>query len=213
MVNERKPIIITLSQTTKNIPTSYTLSTMRAFIALELPTPVRDYLQELGRELAQHTPPHAVRWVGPDGIHLTLAFLGDEVTAAQIPLLAEAMDKVAATAVPFHLQLGKLGCFPKPIAPRVIWVGIQGTLAPLQQLKTGIDRALAPLGFQAERRTFSPHLTLGRVKEFEAMRKAFLPYGQQVREIVMEVTALHLFHSTLTPAGAEYTLLHTSPLG
>ena len=186
---------------------------MRAFIAIELPAPVRTYLQELGRELAQHTPPGAVRWLGREGIHLTLAFLGDEVTAEQIPPLREAMNKATASAVPFQLHLGKLGCFPKPIAPRVIWVGVQGAVAPLQQLKTGLDRVLAPLGFLPERRAFNPHLTLGRVKNFEAMRQAFLPYGQQVREIQFEVTAVHLFHSTLTPTGAEYTLLHTSPLG
>ena len=186
---------------------------MRVFIALELPAEVRAYLQELGRELAQNTPRKAVRWVGQEGMHLTLVFLGDEVTAAQIPLLAEAMDRVTAVCSPFQLQLGKLGCFPKPTAPRVIWVGVQGELSPLQQLKTGLDEALAPLGWPPERRKFSPHLTLGRVKEFEAMRQAFLPYGQQVRPLSCGVSAVHLFHSTLTPAGAEYRLLHTSPLG
>lgn len=185
---------------------------IRAFIALELPEAVRHYLHQLGRDLSQHVPRHAVRWVGGEAMHLTLAFLGDAVTAAQLTAVTAAMDRLAAVCPPFHLSLGKLGCFPKPTAPRVIWVGVGGETRPLHLLKTTLDQSLEPLGWHPEQRKFSPHLTLGRVKDFEAMRQAFLPYGQQVQAMSFPITAVHLYQSVLTPAGAEYTTLHSQPL-
>ncbi|MCB0036880.1 MAG: RNA 2',3'-cyclic phosphodiesterase [Anaerolineales bacterium] len=183
---------------------------IRAFIALELPTAVKDYLYQLGQQLGSQLPAHSVKWVQTETMHLTLVFLGDGVTAAQVAEISGRLDQIAAVWPPFHFRLDKLGAFPNPKAPRVIWVGVDGDVKPLQTLKSQLDQALEPLGWQPEKRRYNPHLTLGRVKDSHAIGRAFLPFGKPVQTLEFTATAVHLFSSTLTPQGAQYDIVHTS---
>jgi RNA 2',3'-cyclic 3'-phosphodiesterase len=184
---------------------------MRLFIALPLPPEVTGWLWQFGQKLAGVVPPEAVRWVRPEGMHLTLSFLGDEVTAVQLPLIIQALDQLATVTQPFSLHLDKLGCFPKPLAPRVIWAGLAGDVVQLRQLKTGLDELLTPLGWPPERRSFSPHLTLGRVKDTAGVARASLPFGTLLQKQGFVNTAVSLYQSQLTPQGPHYTIRHTAP--
>ncbi len=184
---------------------------MRAFIAVDIPMEVALLLGGLSQKLAQAVPAHSVRWVRPEGMHLTLNFLGDEVTAVQLPLLSDLLEQTAQETAPFTLRLDKLGCFPKPLAPRVIWAGLVGDVKPLRQLKARLDAGLAPLGWPPENRPFSPHLTLGRVKDTTAVSRAGLPFETPLEPRSFLITAVHLYQSELTREGAEYHICHTSP--
>ena len=190
------------------------MDTVRAFIAIELDPAILETLGSLQARVRQDVPPKLVRWTRPAGMHLTLKFL-DEVPASQIEAIAEAMQGACAAHVPFSFALGGMGCFPNVRRPRVVWVGIDEPSGALSRLQGDVDRAMRPLGFALEKRRFSPHLTLGRVKGRD--RGALEALGEYVSRAKvkvggMEVTAVHLMRSDLLPGGAVYSELAVAQL-
>jgi 2'-5' RNA ligase len=142
-------------------------------------------------------------------MHLTLRFLGN-TPASKLDDLGSALDRLAAQHAPFNLLLGALGCFPNERRPRVIWVGLQGQLQPLQTLRSALEDILQPLGWDPEDKPFHPHLTLGRVKDKSAA--VDLPWGQGVAPAEIRVRELLLYESQLRPQGPRYIVQHSSPL-
>jgi 2'-5' RNA ligase len=190
---------------------------IRCFVAVELDEAARG---ELSRVLGQLKRSDAdVKWVSPNNLHLTLKFLGD-VPADDMTRVIAALGQAVAgdTAVPaagaFEFELAGLGAFPSMSNPRVIWVGIDRGRDALASLASRVEAALGPLGFPAEGRGFSPHLTLGRCRsprnqaELKAAMAALRDYGGP-RVRVERVT---LFSSDLRPAGPVYTPLAALPL-
>ena len=185
------------------------MDTVRAFIAIELTPTILNALGDLQDRLKQDVPPKVVRWVRPQGIHLTLKFLGD-VPGAQIAAVAEALQEACVPHAPFSFSIGGMGCFPNPRRPRVVWVGVDEPSGALARLQRDVERAIGPLGFPPEQRRFSPHLTLGRVKGGD--RDAVASLGEyvsraKVRVGEMQAEAVHLMRSELLPGGAVYTEL------
>jgi RNA 2',3'-cyclic 3'-phosphodiesterase len=187
------------------------MAIIRAFVAMSLPVEVRDHVASVLGQLADRAPRGSVRWVTPDNVHLTLRFLGD-TQVELIPRIAAALDAVGGEHGGFELRLAKTGCFPNPRRPRVIWIGLDGETAALSTLHGAVERALAPLGWPPEEREFSPHLTLGRVKDSRKVVEARLPWGQQHEPRPWRVEEVHLVESRLLPTGAVYTKRHTSRL-
>jgi 2'-5' RNA ligase len=190
------------------------MDSVRAFIAIELSPAIRSKLQALQARLKADIPSGLVRWVNPDGIHLTLQFLGD-VPADQIDAVAAAVRTASAPHAPFTFAVQEMGCFPNLRRPRVVWVGVDepgGTLANLQR---DIARAIRPLGFKPEQRAFSPHLTLGRVKTSQPDALGSLGdyvAQSQVKVGTQQAHEVHLMRSELYPSGAVYTALAIAPL-
>ena len=189
---------------------------IRSFIAIELPSEIKAELTSLEERLISGQHPF-VKWVAPEGIHLTLKFLGN-VAQTTLPQIIEAVARIAQPISPFHLQIGGLGAFPNLQRPQVIWVGVGGEVEKLAALQRGVDAALAPLGFHPESRPFSPHLTLGRLRERASPRER-QNFGQWVSStkfetsLSFEVEALSLMKSQLTPSGAIYSQLASIKLG
>jgi 2'-5' RNA ligase len=183
---------------------------IRAFIAIELPSKIRAALSQLQDNL-KTSKSAAVKWVDPEGIHLTLKFLGN-VDEAEIPALNKSLSEAVREVAPFYLELGDPGAFPSFQAPRVVWVGIGGEIEPLRTLHNSIDRVLTPLGFPPEKRAFSPHLTLGRVRE-EALPGEKRRLGENVAALKtgvkssFKVESINLMRSKLTREGALYSCL------
>ena len=192
-------------------------TTIRVFIALELPAEAKQALEGVIQKLRTNLPSN-VRWVNPSGIHLTLKFLGD-IDSTLVAEILEAM-KYAALATQgerFSLRLSGLGLFPNPEQPRVLWAGLDGNLDALRALQEGVDEAMAKLGFAKERRPFSPHLTLGRVRDgaTAALRRrvtSSLTTMQMEDGEPWVPESVHLIQSTLTPQGAQYTNLGSVPI-
>jgi len=189
---------------------------IRAFIAIELPSQIKAALSQLQDNLKTGKSA-SVKWVGPEGIHLTLKFLGN-VDEAEVPALNKALSEAVRGVAPFNLELGEPGAFPSIHAPRVVWVGIGGEIEPLRTLHNNIDRVLIPLGFPPEKRAFSPHLTLGRVREEalpgEKRRLAESVAGLKTGEkSSFKVESLSLMRSRLTREGAIYSCLASFALG
>ena len=189
---------------------------IRAFIAVELPPAVREAVEGVVRELRSGIG-DGVRWVRPEGVHLTLKFLGD-IDAGSVPAVSRAMAQCAASAAPFDLFLEGVGVFPNARRPRVIWIGLGGALEPLLALQHSIDRELEGLGFARERRPFTPHLTLGRVRDGISAQQS-RGVSEAIAEVAIErrvevpVREVLLIQSDLRPSGAVYTRLYAANFG
>lgn len=185
---------------------------IRTFIAVPLPDSVLAEFGKLNRQMRSLS--RDVKWVRPESIHLTLKFLGN--------LEPEALDRVF-TAVErcfqsrwekFSLTVGGLGAFPNFRRPRVLWVGVQGDgYEYLLRLQQQIETELAEEGFEKEKRKFSPHLTVGRVKfagHLEELLKSFMEYPFPEMNFIVE--RVQIMRSELKPDGAVYSVQREYPL-
>jgi RNA 2',3'-cyclic 3'-phosphodiesterase len=129
---------------------------VRIFIALDIPGEIRARMIEY-MERARALTPEA-RWARPEGLHVTLKFIG-EVSEARVEQIKIALD--AVKAAPFEVTFEKVGFFPTPKSPRVFWIGVQG-VESLPRLAELIDNATHGVGIPKEERAYSPHLTLAR---------------------------------------------------
>lgn len=196
---------------------------MRAFIAVELPATLHRDLRALQRRLAGALDAsgagNVVRWTAPESIHLTLRFLG-ETGAAQVEQVSRDLERIVVGHRPFGLRLAGTGCFPHFRRPNVVWVGVEGDVAALARLQGPIEEAARRAGFAPERRAFSPHLTLGRMRR-DASSAQLAQVGAALQAAVPAVQSwsaqfavhhLALMESDLRPSGAVYTTRATFPL-
>lgn len=175
----------------------------RLFVAIELEPALRARLAAVARDLSRCGP--GVKWVEEWNYHLTLKFLG-EVPEDQVPALDEALGGAAAGAGPFILSIGRLGAFPGRGNPRVIWAGVTGGVAECLHLQKRVEEAVARLGFAREERSFSPHLTLGRIKQALPPGLAGrIRAGQEQAFGDSAVNDITLMESRLTPGGPLYS--------
>jgi len=186
------------------------MPTHRLFIAITLPAPLLDTLTGVQQRLQRQLARYPLRWVRPEGIHLTLKFLG-ETDAARIDDLKHALQAVATHYTAFELSVGGLGMFPHARRPSVLWVGVQDEQHRLQKLAADIDKAVAGLGWKPEKKPFTGHLTLARVKR-QASNPQRRALGQQVAGLrgyarvgVLPVQRVCIMRSQLRAGGAVYT--------
>jgi len=190
------------------------MSMLRAFIAVEIPSEIQ---QKIHRETENFRRGinSLVRWVPPPNMHLTLKFLGD-VSPNSVEFLVQMLRNEADHVQNFEIHLAGLGAFPNLKRPRVLYIGIQAPAA-LDALARGIESASRRLGYEAEERPFSAHLTLGRVRQSVTPAEQ-----QQIRRAIestqvdllgtARVDSVHLFKSDLNPGGSVYTRLYSAPL-
>ncbi|MCL6565567.1 MAG: RNA 2',3'-cyclic phosphodiesterase [Acidobacteriia bacterium] len=181
---------------------------MRLFVAVDVGEAVRERLGALIRELAPLCP--GARWVRPEGMHVTLKFIG-EVTAEKTERIRAALATIAWPG-PIEMVIRNTGFFPNAKHPRVLWAGIEAPPA-LAALAAAVEARLEPLGVPRESRTFHPHLTLARFKHeagLAQLQQALARRGQVEFGRVV-ATAFHLYESRLRPSGAVYTRLATFP--
>jgi 2'-5' RNA ligase len=139
--------------------------TSRLFIAVPVAEEIRVAVGKLMEEMAggpiAERGPGQPRWVRVDDLHLTLRFLGATPDERQAEIAA-ALTTAAAQTVPFRVVLSGGGAFPNAYAPRVLWIGIAEGSEDLGAMVQRLNGELAPLGWAAETRPFTPHLTLAR---------------------------------------------------
>jgi len=201
---------------------------IRTFLAVELDGVLRGSLarlqEELKRSLQKRTPAVRLQWARPEAMHLTLKFLGS-IEERQVSEIQEAVRLALHGRRPLTLVAGGVGVFPDVRAPRVLWLGLseesgsENALSPRQdirELAAAVDQALGLLGFPVEARPFQPHLTLARIKERSrevghalgelGILHTTSPLGR------LDVRAVALMKSELTPSGSVYTRLWEEPL-
>ena len=179
--------------------------TIRTFVAIDVPAGVRESIGGFQAGLKRHDAD--VKWVRPESIHITLKFLGD-VAGGRIGEMANALRGAVEGASPFRVSVEGTGVFPGGQKPRVLWIGVKEGAEALSVLASHVDAALSGLGFDREKRKYSAHLTIGRVRSpkgiqpvVEAMQSAAFEAG------VIEAEEIVLMKSDLQPMGAVYTAL------
>lgn len=193
------------------------------FVALELPAFVRQSLEKLQADIRSDSRVSAggsgfpARWSAPENIHLTLAFLGDVSIPGDDTVPGEihgALSRAVEGFSPITLTTAGVSVFPGVRRARVLWTGVGGETDRLAKLQARVANHLEAAGFPTEKRRFTPHLTLARLK------------GDADPEIVLSVMerhgtfssgpfvadALRLFQSRLTPKGPVYAVLRSYPL-
>ena len=180
---------------------------MRLFTALDLPPEIQ---RNLDRLLAHLRPTVRIQWSPVSNLHITTKFIGEWPEEKLAGLTAALGGLASRPALQVHIR--QVGFFPNPHAPRNFWCGID---APgLAELAADTDRATASLGIESEKRAYSPHLTLARIKErlnLQPLREAIaaepsLDFGR------FEAASFFLYRSQLRPAGSVYTKLAEFPL-
>lgn len=180
--------------------------TLRAFLAFALPGGVTASIEEIQRRLKSFDL--RIRWVRPDGIHLTVKFLGD-IRRKDLGKIEAACAGAVRGVKPISLRAEGVGVFPNSSRAKVLWAGMAGDTAGLSEVARRIEEAMLQVGFPKESRPFKGHLTLGRAKE-RIDPKRLSGALQSVSDFSSEsftADRLFLFQSELTPSGAVYTPL------
>ncbi|MDH3997797.1 MAG: RNA 2',3'-cyclic phosphodiesterase [Desulfuromonadales bacterium] len=181
------------------------MSTVRAFVAIPLPETLKQAIAALQRQLKPMAG--GIRWSHLKTIHLTVRFFG-ETTQENLEKIKASMLSVKRSQRSFQVTVGKLGAFPDLQRPRVVWLGITPE-APLRQLYSNFTTELTRHGIAPEARGFSPHLTIGRLRQrgsgspLSAWAEDSAPLGE------LQVAEMVLYQSRLHQSGAEHIPLLT----
>jgi len=180
---------------------------IRTFIAIEIPDGIKTAMADVQGALRKAGAD--VGWTRPEGVHLTLKFLGS-VKAELIPQLSAAVEAAIKGEAPLVVDVKGTGVFPNARAPRVVWLGLGGDIDALAVLARKVDAACEGLGFNPEGRPFKPHLTLGRVKSSKGV-KALMDALKSFEKAELggfKALSVSIMKSELKPSGAVYTQLH-----
>jgi RNA 2',3'-cyclic 3'-phosphodiesterase len=182
---------------------------LRLFIAVDVPETVKTTL--MGRVAAHRERVPQARWTRSDSWHVTLKFLGT-TWPRLVDTVREAVTAAAAQAKAFPSTLTELGVFPSPRRTRVIWAGLSDPDGRFGALAERLDELLVE-DFDAEKRPFTPHLTLARLNPPRDIRE-FAPdlVGFSVPSEPFEIDRLVLYQSHLSPKGATYQPLLEAPM-
>jgi 2'-5' RNA ligase len=193
---------------------------LRLFVAIELPSEWLEALRAMQELLrrgfeAGPEPRPLLRWVRPEGIHVTLKFLG-ATPESMLPEVEAGLRRAVPHSVAATILLDKPGMFPDRGSPRVLWAGVTGDFAALGTVAARIDAEMAKLGFEIEKRPFAPHLTLARVAE-GSVRLPRIRYEEVIASVAiprappLQVDRISLIRSHLGPGGARYERLAGYP--
>jgi len=176
---------------------------LRTFVCVAIPDEQRQRIAEWINE--RKTVSNEIRWVEPITLHITLKFCGERLPET-VKMLAKYMDSIISRG-PFEISLEGCGGFPNLVKPKVIWTGVTGDTSRLNEIFTDVESVANRAGIPKEKKTYSPHLTLGR-------RSVFSPLPEQVKNDIdshpikldpWAVTEIILMKSRLLPHGPEYT--------
>ncbi len=180
---------------------------LRLFVAVELSDQQKKEMHELQQRTKKYLK--GVRWVRPEGMHLTLKFLGD-TEESKLEQVRDVLDQASEQIKPFTLKYGSSGVFPGLRKARVLWVGLKKGEEQVKLLAKNLEEGFSELGFKKEKRPYNPHLTIGRLRnpQHEEMVRKYLESEKFFLSSSVEVLKAVLYQSKLSPHGAEYTVLY-----
>ena len=188
---------------------------LRTFIAADIPPSIQQSIQQQVHSLRNMIGNSSVRWVPVQNIHISLKFLGD-VSIENVDALTKVILGEAESHPGFDVQVRGLGSFPNSKRARVLYIGIQ-VPAELVALQRGVESACERVGYKSDSRPFSPHLTIGRVRQGISSSDQ-MRIRRMLEEIKIDslgtarVDSVHLYKSELKSTGAVYTKLFSAPL-
>lgn len=179
----------------------------RIFIAIELPSIVRQELKAHLDSLLTSLPGVRASWAREENLHLTLKFLGD-IPVNNVETLSQATQRAASNTSSFELAIAGCGAFPPRGQPRVLWIGIQDASAKLAELHCALEEECAQAGFAREPRPFHPHLTIARLRQPQGARElAALHKEIGFESVTAGVSELAVVRSELRNEGPRHTII------
>jgi 2'-5' RNA ligase len=186
------------------------VDTVRCFVAVFLDPSLHRQIATIQKRLSHSGAD--IKWVEPCNLHFTLQFLGD-VETARIPSIADALRECVTDSHGFELQLNSVGAFPHLQNPRVLWVGIGAGKGRLINLMSMVGEAMKMEGFPRDKKGFSPHLTIGRVRSLRNLKALLEKLNSNINvEGKMQVASIQFTASELTTRGPIYTPIDIIPL-
>lgn len=173
---------------------------MRLFTGIELPESTRNSISEITKKIKSSA---RIKWVEKENLHITLKFFGEVANHKE---LIAALNKASDDFKPFDISLEGVGAFPSPERVRVIWVGIKSGYNKIQRIFERIEEETEKIGFEKEKREFTPHITIGRVKKGK-FKLPDITYNYPP----FKVKNVILYKSTLTPEGPIYEVIEKFP--
>lgn len=184
----------------------------RIFIAIDVSEAARTAAAQHIDELRRGAKGLRVGWERPEKLHLTLKFLGD-IEGPTVTELVEALVPVASKHHQFGCRFTSCGVFPPKGEPRVLWIGLDNR-ERLADLAKDVGYACAGVGFPPERRKFSPHITIARLREPSRSRDLAADHARKdVQPVLFTVDKIVIYESKLQPSGSIYSRLATLALG
>ncbi len=179
---------------------------MRTFIAIDLNESLKNNICEYINELKKINQ-SKIKWIKENGMHITLKFLG-EISEDKVSDIDNILEKTAEQHKPFPITFKGTGYFPNRKKPRVLWIGIENNTI-LCDIQSQLEDKLQSLGFPKEKRTFSPHLTMGRIKKPFHLQSILSKISADQEKYFGEMTAqkITFFQSILKSSGAEYSVI------
>ncbi len=181
---------------------------MRLFAACPLEKHIIKSLEKLQDNLKAESENEKIKWMDPANIHLTLKFLGEVEGETKLSAVKNSIRSAVASFSPYEIIIKGGGVFPSPEYPSVLWVGCCDISDYTVKIKKNIDVSLKDTGFKEEKRSFTPHLTIGRIKyrrgrnrAAEKLLKSDIYIGR------MSINRVNLYQSRLSPYGAEYSIV------
>ena len=177
---------------------------IRCFVAIEIQNELKTKIDDYILTLKQIAP--KIKWINAKNLHLTLKFLG-EIPQELLSQVQSELSAVSNVVNPFEMSVSSAGFFPNQLKPRVVWLGLQNdSNNSIFKLHEWIDERLEPLGFEREKRRFSPHLTLGRIKvpgDYQDLSEYI--NQNKFHSTRINVSRVVLMKSVLKPMGPKYT--------
>jgi 2'-5' RNA ligase len=181
---------------------------MRLFIAIDLDDGIKENIKNLTADLKRSM--QGVKWVRDEGIHITLKFLG-EVPESKVEMITKTLEQVSTRYEALDIEICHLGRFPERGDPRIIWVGALESTGILKDLALDIEKELGKIGFEREKRSFKPHVTLGRVRRGRGSGKisSLMLENKVISFGSFQAKHIYLIRSILRPDGARYEKIGT----
>ena len=141
-----------------------------------------------------------------ENIHFTLRFLGD-TSLTRIDEIESCLSQIQVS--PFEIEVHGVGAFPNSRKPRVIWIGVNHNTDRIRDLKIEIDSRLKELGYKPEKKRFTPHATIARIRYIKDAKNLVKNIDELINSSIgsMTVSKFNMKKSTLTPSGPIYETL------
>ena len=188
---------------------------LRLFIAVDFPPEIIAKIAKINTYLQTQVPGRMLKWVSPENLHLTLKFLGD-VRKDRLPELKTRLENALVGQSGFCIAIEGMGMYPSPNKPRVLWLGIKDQ-GNLKEIHHKLTLALEVFDPEPEKRSFSPHLTIARIRQ-NSDRESIREVGKTLSQFKVDtlgklnICSVQLYKSELTPRGPIYTALQSVPL-
>lgn len=194
--------------------TGYNMEKTRCFIAINLPEDIKSYLKGVLENLKKVNP-QGIKWVNPDGLHITLHFLG----FCDLDLLQEAskiiekeIKSIASDKAEKILELKDLGVFPNLNLPRVVLLNTDELNGDyFHQIRKKMSMDLERAGIRIDYRPWQPHITLGR-RNFVDENVPVVLKDIKIENLNFKVKSIELMKSELMPSGSKYSIIKSFPI-